>query len=115
MSLSLPRILPMTKSEILSGICGFSTVVEASMDGSQCILTITSECESIQDLSEALTRVDPFQEISYRDTVPLTYRLASKYCPHAACPVPVGVIKAVEVEAGLTLPADVSIKLSKPV
>jgi hypothetical protein len=39
--------------------------------------------------------------------------MGAKHCTHAACPVPVGIIKAVEVETGLALPADVSIKLSK--
>ena len=39
--------------------------------------------------------------------------LGAKYCTHAACPVPVGIIKAVEIEAGLALPTDVSIKLTK--
>jgi hypothetical protein len=36
-----------------------------------------------------------------------------QHCPHAACPVPVGVVKTIEVEAKLALPADVTIKLSK--
>ena len=36
-----------------------------------------------------------------------------QHCPHAACPVPVGIIKAIEVEAKLAVPADVSIKLFK--
>jgi hypothetical protein len=39
--------------------------------------------------------------------------MGTKYCSHAACPVPVGIIKAIEVEAHLALPADVTIKLSK--
>jgi hypothetical protein len=39
--------------------------------------------------------------------------MAAKYCTHAACPVASGIIKAVEVEAGLALPGDVSIKISK--
>jgi hypothetical protein len=39
--------------------------------------------------------------------------MGAKYCTHAACPVPVGIIKAIELEAGMTLPADVTIKLSK--
>ena len=40
-----------------------------------------------------------------------TLKLGAKHCAHAACPVPV--IKAIEVEAGLALPADVIIKISK--
>ena len=45
--------------------------------------------------------------------MPRSLEMGIKYCTHAACPVPVGIIKAVEVEAKLALPADVSIKLTK--
>jgi hypothetical protein len=41
----------------------------------------------------------------------VVWELATKYCPHAACPVPVGILKAVEVEAGLALAANVSIEV----
>ena len=102
----------MSKAEIHSGICGFSTTVEATMDGKVCRLAITSDCQSITKLSEELAEVDPFREISHRRAEPLTFEMASKYCPHAACPVPVGIIKAVEIARGLALPADVSIRLT---
>ena len=103
----------MTRAKIVSGICGFTTVVEARLDGSDCTLSIESECSAIQRLAEELTHVTPFQEITFRGSGPLTLQMAAKYCTHAACPVAIGIIKAVEVEAGLALPADVSIKLTK--
>jgi hypothetical protein len=53
------------------------------------------------------------REITFRGQGPLTLQLAAKHCAHPACPVPVGIIKAVEVEAGLALAADVTIKLWK--
>ena len=103
----------MTESEVFSGICGFSTLVQATMAGERCALTITSDCQSIQQLADVLTQVDPLREISFRGEVPTTHEMAAKYCQHAACPVPVGIIKAVEVEAGLALPADAAIRVSK--
>ena len=103
----------MTRAEISSGICGFTTTVEACMNGHCCRLSIDSQCEAIQRLATVLTQVDPFQEITFRGDGPLTFRLAADHCTHAACPVPVGIIKVVEVEAGLALPADVTIKLIK--
>lgn len=51
------------------------------------------------------------REVSHRGSPPVVWELAAKHCPHAACPVPVGILKAVEVEAGLALPADVSIEI----
>jgi hypothetical protein len=103
----------MSKAEIHAGICGFTTTVQATMNGSECQLQIISECKAIQQLAENLASVDPFTEISFRRSIPLTYDIGMKYCTHAACPVPSGVIKAIEVEAGLALPADVTIKLTK--
>lgn len=104
----------MAKAEICSGVCGFNTTVEARKDGSgQIELTIESECKGIRRLAAELTEVDPYREFTYRGQGPLTFEKAAEYCSHAACPVPVGIIKAVEIEAGLALPADVSIKLSK--
>jgi hypothetical protein len=103
----------MVKAEIFSGICGFTTFVDATMDGRSCNLEIKSECPSIQRLAEDLKQVDPYQEISRRPTLPQTFQAANKHCAHASCPVAVGIIKAIEVEAGLALPADVTIKITK--
>lgn len=104
----------MARAEICSGICGFTTVVEARAQGLDPVsLTIVSDCEAIQRLAAELTEADPLQEVSFRDSGPLTHRLAACHLRHAACPVPVGIIKAVEVAAGLALPADVAIKVSR--
>ena len=87
-------------------------MVEARMEDRHCTLSIKSECENIKNLSAELTVVNPFREISYRGEGPLTLKLAVKHCHHPACPVPAGIIKAVEVAAGLALPADATIKVS---
>jgi hypothetical protein len=104
----------LAKAEICAGVCGFNTKVETQKGNSGEIrVTIESECEAINRLAEDLTEVDPFREFTYRGEGPLTFEAAAKHCSHAACPVPVGIIKAVEIEAGLALPEDVSIRLSK--
>ncbi len=83
------------------------------MDGDICRLVIRSDCKAMQRLAEDLKQVYPLQEISCRKSIPRTMELGIQHCTHAACPVPVGIIKAVEAEAQLALPADVTIKLSK--
>lgn len=103
----------MAKAEINSGICGFTATVETHMEGSKCRVSIESDCDAIQRLGEELVEVEPFQEITFRGEGPDTLKLGAKHCYHTACPVPVGIIKAIEVSAGLALPADASIKLSK--
>ncbi len=103
----------MAQADIIAGNCGFTTRVETTMNGRVCKVQITSDCAAIQRMAEELTEVDPFKEISFKRTMPRTHEMGIKYCTHAACPVPVGIIKAIEIEAGLALPTDVSIKLSK--
>ena len=103
----------MARAEIDSGICGFEAVVETRMDGNRCLISIESECEAIQKLAAEFTEVEPYGEISFRGTGPRTLQLVAVHCFHPACPIPVGIIKAIEVAAGLALPADVTIKLSK--
>ena len=103
----------MAKAEVMAGNCGFTTQIEAKMNGSTCELHITSECKAIERMAAELTEVNPYKEISFKRTMPVIHEAGVKHCTHAACPVPVSIIKAVEVEAGLALPTDVVIKLSK--
>ncbi len=100
----------MAKVKIHSGACGLITTVEARMNGAKCTLSLDSDCEAIRSLAGELEEVDPFQEISFRGEGPQTLELGAEHCYHSACPVPVGIIKAVEVAAGLNLPVDTSIE-----
>jgi hypothetical protein len=106
----------MAIAKIFSGRCGFHTVVEATLyetdDGDRVKLNIQSECKSCMKLAGVLTDVDPMREITYRGQGPLTLELAAKTLPHTACPVPAGIIKAIEVASGLALPADATIMLN---
>ena len=99
----------MAKVKINSGACGLSTTVKATMNGSKCSIEVESECEAIRALDEEFTQVDPFQEITFLGEGPATLAAGAEHCYHPACPVPVGIIKAVEVAAGLNLPVNSSI------
>jgi hypothetical protein len=104
----------MARVEVFSGVCGYSTAIEAIADDNRhVLLSIHSDCEAVQELGAALREVDPFQEITFCGEGPLTLRLARQILPHTGCPVPAGIIKAVEVAGGLALPADATIKVSK--
>jgi len=103
----------LSSAEIESGICGFTTRVEARQNGNKISLHVESDCDAIQRLAAELTEVEPFQEITFRGEGPRTLKAGAKHCYHPACPVPVGIIKAVEVEAGLALPKEATIKIQK--
>ena len=76
-------------------------------------LDFNTRCESIQKLADQLPVVNPFEEISFRGDGPKTLRVAAKSCQHAGCPVPSGIIKAIEVASGLALPKDATIEVKK--
>jgi len=101
------------RAEVFAGVCGYTTVIEVERENSRRVsLKIKSECENVQNMAEELTHVDPFREIGSLNDTPTVLRLAQGCNLHTACPVPIGIIKAVEVAAGLALPADSYIKLS---
>ena len=104
----------MAKAVIDAGICGFMTtcVATKSEDGN-IALDIESGCKAVLKLAGQLKTVDPYKEISWRRALPQTHELAPKCLSHPACPVPAGIIKAIEVEAGLALPKDASIQVSR--
>ena len=104
----------MASAEIDSGICGFCTTVHTTTgDGRMVQLRFESTCEHVQSLAEHLVEVDAYREISYRGEGPVTLRVAAEHLVHPACPVPSGILKAIEVESGLALPKDASIKPTK--
>lgn len=105
----------MAKAVIHAGNCGFVTTVEAEYDGVRRVaLKIESDCKAIQQLAKHLTEVDVFNEVMpHNGNRPQVLEAGMKYCSHAACPVPVGIIRAVEVAAGLALPGEASITTSK--
>ena len=98
----------------MSGICGMITEIRATSDDQSGMvnLEINTRCENIQKLAGDLKTVNPIEEISFRGDGPKTLRMAAKHCKHSACPVPSGIVKAVEVASGLALPKDASIKVS---
>ncbi len=106
----------MARAEIFSGICGFTTVVEARAnenDSYTVHLIVESECPAVAQLAAELGHeVNALQEFTYR-AEPRILQLAPENLDHPACPVPAGIIKAIEVAAGLALPKDVTIKISK--
>jgi hypothetical protein len=103
----------MASALIESGICGFCTTVRTTTEGRRVRIAFETTCEYVTKLAESLTEVDPYREISYRGEGPQTLRLAAEHLVHPACPVPAGIIKAIEVEAGLALPKNASIKPAK--
>jgi hypothetical protein len=99
----------MTKVVVNSGICGFSTTVSAEKsEGKKIHISLDTACEMVQKMAEDIAVLDMMTVFSRFLDNPV-YRSASKHLRHVTCPVPGGILKAMEVEAGFALPRDVSI------
>ena len=104
----------MATVEIQSGICGHVTTVKAvGGEAYKVHMSIESTCPHVWKISGDVDEVDALQQIALRDGLPSVLDSAYSHCVHAACPVPSGLIKAIEVAAGLALPQDVSMRVSK--
>ncbi len=102
----------MTKTVIDAGICGFKTAVKAvSEDGQNVTLEIESDCPDIRRMSESLEQIDAYSAVFGKMTESPVYKLGAEYCSHAACPVPMGIIKTLEAACSLALPRDVSVSI----
>jgi len=104
----------MATVKVKAGVCGMYAVIKAAADQPYGMVTleVESDCPHVQKMAEELREVKSIGEIAYRGEGPRTLRAAAKQLPHAACVVPASIIKAIEVAAGLALPADATITIS---
>lgn len=95
------------------GVCKMKTIIlaKANPNTGMVDLTIESDCHHIVKMSWFLQPICPYSEVEACITETDTYKLAAKHLPHAACPVPCAIIKAVEVAGGLGLKRDVNIHI----
>jgi hypothetical protein len=103
----------MTKVRVISGACGFATGIVARKEGAKEVgVAVTSECEMVEKMAPEVA-VLPAMAVFVRHPDNPVYRAAGKHLKHVACPVPCGILKALEVEAGLNVPKDASIAFEK--
>ncbi len=103
----------MTKVRIDPGVCGFPTDVKISKkSGKVYSVSVVSECEMVQKLGEEISELD-FSDAFKKILDNPVYRKGSICLKHVSCPVPSGILKALEVEAGLAVPRGVRIEFIK--
>ncbi|MHB1342937.1 MAG: DUF6951 family protein [Thermoleophilia bacterium] len=102
------------RAEIDAGICGFQTTVRAEAESMRKVkLTIESDCPQIRTAAEQLPEMDMLDELKSGLGHGHVYGVLSGCVRHVTCPVGSGILKAAEASAGLALPKDVSIKVTK--
>jgi len=100
--------------QVDAGVCGHQATINAEKtEGYSVRVGIESDCPHVQKIAPEPLEVDALRQIGLRGGLPPLLESAYAHSAHAACPVPSALIKAVEVAAGLALPSDVSMKVSK--
>lgn len=99
---------------VQAGVCGHKATVTAErVDGYNVWVQVESDCPHVQNIAPEPLQVDALGQMDLRTGLPSLLETAYSHCAHAACAVPSALIKAVEVAAGLALPENVSMKISK--
>ena len=105
----------MTKVEVFSGICGFTTRIEVEeTDRYMAICKMEGECPNCNKVAAILAEgpLNVMDEL-FRKGQSKVIEACRENLPHISCPVPAGILKALEVGTKLALPADASIKFIK--
>jgi hypothetical protein len=96
----------MTTVVIQSGACGYTTTVTVKKDKEgKLLLVLDSDCAMVRRMLDDIAILDRFAPLSGFLQNPV-YKSAAKHLKHVACVVPSGILKALEVEAGLNVPKD---------
>ena len=99
----------MTRVVVEAGICGFTTIVEATKTAKRRVsVVVESDCEGVAEMNGELQDMDWLEALG-PPTNSAVWECACQHLQHPCCPVPIGILKAIEVELDLALPKDVVI------
>lgn len=105
----------MAKAEVHAGVCGHSADIEVRRTSKETVqVKIDSACEMLTAMNEELASVK-WRGRGHQVFRPIpesaVYQAAGCHLRHSGCPVPAAIIKAIEVEVGIALPRDVTIRI----
>jgi len=104
----------MTKATVDAGICGFTALIEVIRLSPQRVrVAVTSECEMVSKMGEELKDLN-WRDVLHQREDCLLYKSFRQHVKHVACPIPIAILKAIEVEVGAALPRDVAIRFETP-
>jgi len=104
----------MATVHVQPGVCGFEAEIHATADADMNVhIELTSACPQVARLGEAVAKVSALGLLRQPIHETSIYQAAGAARCHAACPVPSAIIKAIEVAAGLALPHDVQMTITR--
>ena len=104
----------MITANVNPGVCGLKSIINASSEDMQtALVTIESDCPDVRAMAEEMKEIDAMAQVFGKIGETPIYKAGAKYLRHAACPVPCALTKAVEAAAGLALPKNLEISITK--
>ncbi|OQY02011.1 MAG: hypothetical protein B6I22_14010 [Desulfobacteraceae bacterium 4572_123] len=101
----------MTIVNVNAGSCGFTARIEVSKTGARTVsVSISSDCEAVEKWGDKLRLVNWRDCLGKNALSSPIFVFAADCLRHVTCPVPIGLLKAIEVEIGASLPADATIR-----
>jgi len=99
----------MTLAVVNPGVCGMDTTISVTkLSKQQFSVEVTTACEMITKLGELLSEID-LADILKPQIHSTVYQYASECQVHLSCPIPMAILKVIEVEAALALPRTVTV------
>jgi hypothetical protein len=99
----------LTRVVVEAGICGFTTAIEATKTAKRRVsVVLDSGCEAVAAMNGDL------QDLGWLEALAppgksAVWQCVCEHIKHPSCPVPIGIMKAIEAELDLALPKDVVI------
>ena len=101
----------MTKVRVSAGACGYTAVIKVqALDRKKVHINIITACRQLQSLNEELGVIDWTKGVFDRFCDSIIYKTAHEKLKHTDCPVPMAIIKAIQVEIKGAVPKDTFIK-----
>ncbi len=95
---------------VTCGNCNFTARIETHADPEGIVrVALICDCPRVQQFAAASGRLSATCAAGWKCADFFVYKQAAEANLHPACPVPVAMLKAIEVAAGLALPQDVLI------
>ncbi len=99
----------MTKVRISAGACGYTAVIKVqALDKKRVHINIITACAALQSLNEELGLIDWTKGVFDRFCDSIIYRTAHEKLKHTDCPIPMAIIKAIQVEIKGAVPKNVT-------
>lgn len=104
----------MTRIDVESSICGYGAIIKvAKLSRWQVQVVINSACELVTEMNSELKALDWREALGWRCDSTIC-RSSARHIHHVACPIPLAILTAIEVEVGAAAPRDIVMRLHRP-